>query len=237
MLGGLKNSNETKSELNKETSRAGTTDLFRKQLEEIDQDLKPFDTHVTEWVAVEKQGVLGSNNTKLTQQGIKPEVKDAHRDGIDHKPVVIHPNGIPVRPNKPWWFEQTWLEDEGCHETIASAWRDGKGSSPMSRVVNKVGLSGGRVMSAILGLGSDACVAELIDQTTGSWDVQLLQNSFLPFEAQRLAAIPFNALAQPNFLYWSLEKKIASIQSSQGTRVYVKIQDVMKLRVLAKMGV
>ena len=39
-------------------------------------------------------------------------------------------------------------------------------------------------MSAISDLGSDACVAELIDQDTGSWNVQLIQNSFLPFEAQ-----------------------------------------------------
>lgn len=63
MLGGSKSSNEAESELNKETSCAGTNDLFRKQLGEIDQDLKTFDMHVTEWVGMEKQGVSGSNNT------------------------------------------------------------------------------------------------------------------------------------------------------------------------------
>lgn len=31
----------------------------------------------------------------------------------DHKPMVIHLEDIPVRPNKPWRFEQMWLEDEG----------------------------------------------------------------------------------------------------------------------------
>ena len=58
---------------------------------------------------------------------------------LDHKPMIIHLGGVPMRPNKPWRFEQMWLEDEGCHDTVASAWRDGEGSSPMSRVLAKVG--------------------------------------------------------------------------------------------------
>ena len=49
---------------------------------------------------------------------------------LDHKPVIIHPRGVSVRPNKPWHFEQMWLEDEGCHDTMASAWSEG--SSPMT---------------------------------------------------------------------------------------------------------
>ena len=28
----------------------------------------------------------------------------------DHKPIIIHPYGVPVRPNKPWRFEQMWLD-------------------------------------------------------------------------------------------------------------------------------
>lgn len=43
-----------------------------------------------------------------------------------------------MRPNKPLWFEKMWLEDEGCHDIVASAWREGEGSSPMGRVVTKV---------------------------------------------------------------------------------------------------
>ena len=27
----------------------------------------------------------------------------------DHKPIVIHPLGIPIRHHKPWQFEQVWL--------------------------------------------------------------------------------------------------------------------------------
>ena len=32
-----------------------------------------------------------------------------------------------------------WLEDEGCHDTVTSAWRDGERDSPMGKVVEKVG--------------------------------------------------------------------------------------------------
>ena len=58
---------------------------------------------------------------------------------LDHKPLIIHPCGVLVRQNKPWHFEQMWLEEQGCHDTVAIALREGKGSSPMCRVVNKVG--------------------------------------------------------------------------------------------------
>lgn len=57
----------------------------------------------------------------------------------DHKPILIHLCGIPVRQNKPWRFEKMWLDEEGCHDMVTLAWRDGKGSTPMSGVVNKVG--------------------------------------------------------------------------------------------------
>ena len=32
-----------------------------------------------------------------------------------------------------------WLEDEGCHDTVTSAWQDGEGDSSMGKVVEKVG--------------------------------------------------------------------------------------------------
>ena len=57
----------------------------------------------------------------------------------NYKPIVIHPCGVPVRENKPWRFEKMWLEEEGCHDMVASAWREGEGSTPMGEVVNKVG--------------------------------------------------------------------------------------------------
>lgn len=41
----------------------------------------------------------------------------------DHKPIIVHPMGIPIKKRRPWRFEQIWMEDEGCHESIEAAWR------------------------------------------------------------------------------------------------------------------
>lgn len=40
---------------------------------------------------------------------------------FDHKPIIIHPLGIPIWHKKPWGFEQVWLQEEGCHEVVNSA--------------------------------------------------------------------------------------------------------------------
>lgn len=67
------------------------------------------------------------------------KVKILECGSSDHKPLTIHPCGIPIRINKPWRFEQMWLEDEGCHDTVTSAWSDGEGDSSMGSVMEKVG--------------------------------------------------------------------------------------------------
>ena len=56
----------------------------------------------------------------------------------DHKPIIIHPMGIPDRKNRPWRFEQVWLEDEGCHEIVHLAWRSDGGTLPMDKVTGKI---------------------------------------------------------------------------------------------------
>ena len=38
----------------------------------------------------------------------------------DHKPIIIHPLGIPIRHQKPWRFKQVWLQEEDCHEAVNS---------------------------------------------------------------------------------------------------------------------
>lgn len=54
---------------------------------------------------------------------------------FDHKPMIIHQAGIPIRKQKPWRFEQVWLKDEGCHSTIKNAWQSNLHSlSPMTVV-------------------------------------------------------------------------------------------------------
>ena len=42
---------------------------------------------------------------------------------LDHKPLIILPLGITPRRQKPWSFEQVWLERESCHAMVRLAWR------------------------------------------------------------------------------------------------------------------
>ena len=56
----------------------------------------------------------------------------------DHKPIVICLNGIPLRRQKPWRFEYMWLEEEGCVDTIESAWHYNEIGHAMARVEGKI---------------------------------------------------------------------------------------------------
>ena len=51
-----------------------------------------------------------------------------------HKPFFILPLGILPRHQKPWRFEQVWLEKEGCHAMIRAAWRNGNMETSMALV-------------------------------------------------------------------------------------------------------
>ena len=41
----------------------------------------------------------------------------------DHKLIVIFPLGIPKKLQRPWRFEQMWIDEEGCQDSVESAWR------------------------------------------------------------------------------------------------------------------
>lgn len=57
-------------------------------------------------------------------------------------------------------------------------------------------------------------MAEPIYQVSGCWNSRVIDDSFLPFEAQQIKAILLCASAQSKFLYWSLEKNgIYSVKS------------------------
>ena len=56
----------------------------------------------------------------------------------DHKPIIIHPMGIPGKKQRPWRFEQVWLDDRGCHVTVHTAWNQNFGTFPMTNVAGKI---------------------------------------------------------------------------------------------------
>ena len=56
----------------------------------------------------------------------------------DHKPILISLNGIPKLRQKPWHFEHMWLEEEGCRDTVESAWLFNALGQAMTRVEGKI---------------------------------------------------------------------------------------------------
>lgn len=58
---------------------------------------------------------------------------------LNHKPIIIHPLGIPQWRQKPWRFEQVWLGEEGSHNTMNLALNINSPCSPIAQVEAKIG--------------------------------------------------------------------------------------------------
>ncbi|KAL0004665.1 hypothetical protein SO802_012226 [Lithocarpus litseifolius] len=56
----------------------------------------------------------------------------------DHNPICIHLGGIEVKSARPWRFEQMWLEDLGCRDTVVRTWGRDVLGSPIELVVSKL---------------------------------------------------------------------------------------------------
>ena len=69
-----------------------------------------------------------------------PATKVIHLEcgSSDHKPILIYLNGIPKLQQKPWRFEHMWSEEEGCRDTIETAWLFNAPGQAMTRVEGKI---------------------------------------------------------------------------------------------------
>lgn len=62
-------------------------------------------------------------------------------------------------------------------------------------------------MASSLGeLHPGATVSKLINQTSGWWNVQLIDRCFHPLDVTRIKSLPLCSTPQPDVLTWSLEK-------------------------------
>lgn len=57
---------------------------------------------------------------------------------LDHNPILVLPNGVNLKPQRPWRFENIWLEEQGCHDTVKKAWKSISSDPPMPRVMLNV---------------------------------------------------------------------------------------------------
>ena len=69
-----------------------------------------------------------------------PGTKFHHLDvtTFDYKPLWITPEGMDSRFHKPFRFEQMWLTNKGCNDTVEAVWKERVVDSWDTRVTNKI---------------------------------------------------------------------------------------------------
>ena len=69
-----------------------------------------------------------------------PETKVYHLDviSLDHKPLWIVPEIMECKLEKPFHFEQMWMSEKGCGETIEAVWGEDVDISRAEKILKKV---------------------------------------------------------------------------------------------------
>lgn len=77
-------------------------------------------------------------NTSWLDQNPATWVQHFRAHSSNHNPNLIKPDGIPACRNKPFRFEQMWLKEEGCGDTVKVAWGSTVDINPMPLVSQKI---------------------------------------------------------------------------------------------------
>ena len=97
----------------------------------------------------------------------------------DHSLILILPEGFGIKSQRPWRFEQMWLENRGYHNAVLEVWDRAVSGSPMAAVVSKL----------------EACQEKLIQWSKHSFcnvSVELKEKRKLLQVAEREAALGKN---------------------------------------------
>nr|POE67578.1 hypothetical protein CFP56_64659 [Quercus suber] len=96
----------------------------------------------TRWTRVARP----STSQEKTEAIVKLATRVQHTRALsDHNPIAIKPEGIMAYRNKPFRFEQMWLKEDGCGDTINAIWEDGFAVTSMPLVAQKIKLCGTRL--------------------------------------------------------------------------------------------
>lgn len=66
------------------------------------------------------------------------KVQHLHSNSTDHQAILVKPEGITPNPNHTFKFEQMWLWDRGCSDTVISSWGPPIAGATMPEVAGKV---------------------------------------------------------------------------------------------------
>ena len=77
-------------------------------------------------------------NNQWLSQNPTTKVQHLHSNSSDHQAIIVKPEGISPNPKQTFKFEQVWLQDRGCNDTITSAWGPSIIGAIMPEVAGKV---------------------------------------------------------------------------------------------------
>ena len=85
-----------------------------------------------------------ANNQWLSKNpGMK--VQHLHSNSSNHLAIIVKLEGIIPKPNHPFKFEQMWLQDRGCSDTVTSAWGQPLMGATMPEVAGKIQTCGAKL--------------------------------------------------------------------------------------------
>lgn len=79
------------------------------------------------------------DQTEWLTKFVETKVNHLHCSPFDHILLWIILEGIESsRPSKPFRFEEMWISDKGCFETVETIWTNIDHSNPGIHVINKI---------------------------------------------------------------------------------------------------
>ena len=102
---------------------------------------------------------VANNNWFACNPGTR--VQHLHSHASDHRPIIVKPEGITSKPNRPFKFEKMWLSDRGCSDTVISTWGNSTLDTTMAQVAGKIKHCGDRL--SIWSKQSFGCIKKMIE--------------------------------------------------------------------------
>nr|XP_023927486.1 uncharacterized protein LOC112038880 [Quercus suber] len=138
----------------------------------------------------------------------------------DHYPIIINPEGIADRPCKPFRFEHMWLKENGCGETVKTAWLAPFPLSNSPLMHEKIKFCGEKLMEwSKHSFGSVKKQLEEKSKLLEKAEIEAAQGADL--EAVRLLRMEVNELLDKESLMWQQRARALHLScGDQNTRFF-----------------
>ena len=144
--------------------------------------------------------VVASNEWFSRFPGIK--VQHLHTHSSDHKAILIKLDGITLRPNRPFKFEQMWLREGGCSDTMIKVWGSSSQNANMLQIAGKIKACGEKLSTwSFQSFGSIKHQVEKISKLLSKAEIDVA-NGRLDYEKVRVLRSELNDLLDKESQMW-----------------------------------